>query len=318
MRYAFLVSDSRSGSTLLARELTAHLHGVVVTPELNFARIFRIRGFPSWRGSNRVLRKAAVQPNLAPDLSAKLVAATVEPCGVVARMRRTEMEILLDEGRKSADCPGGIDWGVVKGGVHALYCRQIHDAFGGEARFIYLIRDPRAVVSSKMRTMRPYHSHEVMAWGGPLIAALRWYSYDRRMMRARTAGVPVLIVKYRDLVCDPGRVVRDVGEFLGLAESPAAERSDYRIPEAERAIHRMVASEPVNSHRLDAWRGELERSDRRVVEAICLDAMRRHGYQPVERRAPLLRIVDVTRVIPSTIMKVAVHVFNALARMARR
>ena len=36
---AFLVYDSRSGSTLLAKEISANLDGVMVTPEIGFDRL---------------------------------------------------------------------------------------------------------------------------------------------------------------------------------------------------------------------------------------------------------------------------------------
>ncbi|MBV8146456.1 MAG: hypothetical protein JO184_15785, partial [Gammaproteobacteria bacterium] len=123
-RFVFLVSDSRSGSTLLARELTARVADIIVTTELNFDPVFA----RNWAGRSTlgIARHVSSQPNFkeapSPEGQAPTTADHGRKPGGGAELFETLIERWL-----SGHCPemraGCV---VIKNGSHARYAAEIH------------------------------------------------------------------------------------------------------------------------------------------------------------------------------------------------
>jgi len=315
---AFLVHDARSGSTLLSDMLTRRLRGVYVTPEIAFIRLLRIAGRRRTMLRRGGLARRMASGNLLRNLGITagelpaILEALPNPVATSAVIRR-----LLDTHRERADAPPPACI-VVKHGIHVRVWREIAAAFAGSARFIHIYRDPRAVVSSKLRTIRPYAQQETLAWYGPLLGAWRWRAYSRAMRAAASSGLPVLDVSYERLLEDPDAELGRIARFLGVgvrlpdARPPVA----YRIPDPERGIHALAQSGRVHRERASAWSGELSPRELGVVEAIAGGEMQARGYRPVLGFSTAARLLVVCAEIPSTTWTLVARTVRQLARRA--
>ncbi len=164
---------------------------------------------------------------------------------------------------------------VVKRGAHAKIWREIVTAIPN-VKFLFIHRDPRAVISSKLLTKRPYYPLESMAPRGVLAAALRWRHFCREVNKAATVA-PVHILCYEDLIGDSAREMAQIAAFFAVRTHNAAGRQ-YTIPEAERGIHRLVQASGHQSARVSAWRAEIASWRIAVIEAASGEEMRAKGY----------------------------------------
>lgn len=268
----FFVYDSRSGSTFLAREMMRRLDGLLVTTEIGF---------------DTMLRRAAVNNNqtdwspLIPKmyhkdflnlpfganrLNALIDGKTAAPAilAVLSELRR-----LSD--RKDASCI------IVKNGTHVKYLQTFSKLFGREFRVLHIVRDPRAVIASKLVTERPYVPGQVMAWAGSFFAALQWRSYIGKIKSFTKDGFSPIEIRYEDLVQSPAATVEGIGKELDLKTSDKAR--EYLVPEKEQAIHTLAAG-PASEERITAWKKTLKSRDKIIIETLTAREMNRLGYRP--------------------------------------
>lgn len=277
MKLVFLVYDSRSGSTLLSRELSDAFADVVVTPELRFDGLskytdswldsassselagllcrYRFDSKLGW--SFEALRKSLSQPRpqaglegIIQTLVESLAAASERPPPAVA---------------------------VIKSGMHLRVWRRIRRRLP-RASFIYMVRDPRAVVHSKLNTPRPYVKGQTMAWAGVFAASLRWRLYCAKVDSILASGGEIHVVRYEDLLETHDEIMIGLADFLGCPPSPHVGR--YAVPPAEQAIHRNVEVDGIVVERMSAWRDSLHANDQATIEIICGNYMRRWRYLP--------------------------------------
>lgn len=160
------------------------------------------------------------------------------------------------------------------------------------ARAVDVVRDGRAVVSSTLRAEAPYLPGTTLSLGDPVRAALTW----RRDVRTASALLAdprsgVLQVQYDSLVTDTAGTVERVARAWGWAPGGSA---SFAVHDAEAGIHGHVAQGGLEG-RLDAWRDELAREDRIVVETLCAAELATVGatdlldVPPAERRSVLRR-----------------------------
>lgn len=185
--------------------------------------------------------------------------------------------------------------------IHELYATQQGKAFWGQktprfvrhgrllksfypqARFIHVLRDPRAVASSLMRSN--LHRSNVY------YAAKRW-DRDIRAGLALGQDYPddVVDVYYEDLVISPAETLEKICAFLGIDFHPdmliyhRAGAADF-TPFFNQ-IHARL-NEPPNCDRIEAWRNDLSPRQVALIEALCADMMRMVGYTP-DNRSPTL------------------------------
>jgi hypothetical protein len=132
------------------------------------------------------------------------------------------------------------------------------------AQVIVLVRDGRAVVESCVRTFGWDFDLAARRWSAAVDTALRF-------MDGRSPDDPsVQLVRYEDLVVDPGRQMTQLLSFLGLDTSgfdlSAAERLPVRGSSVFRGGESQVHWEPVERtrdfdplHRWAHWPAELHR-----------------------------------------------------------
>lgn len=142
-----------------------------------------------------------------------------------------------------------------------------------EAKFIHVLRDPRAVVSSLIRS----DVHRSTAYH----AAVRWVKdVSAGLAYARENEGRVHLVRYEELVREPDRTIGKVLEFLGVA--PSRSREPLTDPRQEYSafydqIHENLA-QATTTQFIDKWREHLSEEEAGVVEYVGGDVMDVLGY----------------------------------------
>lgn len=271
---AFLLYDSRSGSTFLSRELGRACPDLLVTPEISFRPLLLVPDPVLADGGTRLARRilrgrSMANINLGENELATLLAGLARPLNRGSIMRAIAGWYADQEGARGARVV------LVKSGEHIFHVRQLWNELP-DARFVYLYRDPRAVISSKLRTRRPYYPREAMAWGGSLLAALQWRAYCKTIeeFQATTACKQV---GYETLVTRTDSTVAEIAAYLGVGVGGASGR-EYHVPAAERSIHPRVFAIGISQDRLTAWHDELSRPDELVIQRLLMPIMADRGY----------------------------------------
>jgi len=283
----FIVGANRSGTTLLRLMLNAHPR-IAIPEELLYFRSF-YAGTPveSWR-----------KPDLSPSAYAGIVRVFVgrtaqlhrelDAPAVISEILnhgphdlRRPYSVVLDRWARYHDKPR---WGEKTPG-NLFYVDIIRDMYP-EARFLYVVRDPRAGVASMQKT--DFFPNDIA------FNALSRRKHDhvgRRLLETHVASDHWMVVRYEDLTAHPEKVLRDVctciGEKYDTAMLAYHETSSAFMKEEAAATFNATATQPVTTKKIDAWKQTLTDRDVALVESICTTEMRRYGYQPAATDLPL-------------------------------
>ena len=145
-----------------------------------------------------------------------------------------------------------------------------------EAKFIQIVRDPRAVCASKNITGARY-TWLFMARQWRKLAALAW-QYQR------ADGTHVMLIRYEDLVSEPQRVARDICAWLGVEYAPQMADPESFVdgqgrPWIQNTSYGTGAQRFDNSG-VGKWRRSLEPAELDLIETLCGPEMLLHGYRP--------------------------------------
>jgi hypothetical protein len=155
-----------------------------------------------------------------------------------------------------------------------LFSMRTLELFFPEARFVHLVRDPRAVACSWRQV--PWST------GSLCRDANVWRRYQaaarRRAPRRRES---LYTLRYEQLVRAPVESLEPLCRFLDLDFEPGM--LDYAKPESptldlEREPWKAAATQPPDPDRLTRWRTQLAPEEVREIEAVVLFEMRRARY----------------------------------------
>ena len=145
-----------------------------------------------------------------------------------------------------------------------------------KAKFLCLIRDPRAVVRSERET----------SWGSQSVCRItrRWCRVVDEAVRLRAAwpAERFQIVRYEDLVSNPEATLRSVCEFLSESfepemlqfhERPASERG-FREDE----VWKQNTLRAVDASRLQQWQTQLSPGQIALIETLAGSRLSQFGY----------------------------------------
>jgi hypothetical protein len=147
-----------------------------------------------------------------------------------------------------------------------------------QAKFLCLMRDPRAVVRSEMET----------TWGSKSVGRItrRWERVAReaQMLRSTLSPSQLCFIRYEDLVRDPEPILRKVCEFLGERfesemlkfHDRSASEQGFRTDE----VWKFNTLRPVDPSRIDQWRDQLTPGQIVLIEQRAGDWLERSGYTP--------------------------------------
>jgi len=256
----FIVGCGRSGTSLL-RTMLDHHPAICVPPEaLCLIDLLRARNADARR-----LRRTMLADHEIRAWGVPLDESSYADCTTAA-------ELIDRVHRLRAQHLGKPGWGH-KTPRFVRHTELLRDAFP-DARFVHVVRDPRAVALSFMRS--PVHR------SNPLYAARRWRR-DAGAGRELTDAHPdrAIEVRYEDLVTAPRETIERTCGFLGIAfdERTLAYHRDAadEIADSHRAIHARLAAPP-DPARIHAWRDALTPAQVRTIETIAGPLMDRFGY----------------------------------------
>lgn len=120
------------------------------------------------------------------------------------------------------------------------------------SRFIFLIRDPRAVVYSYSKVEG--HAAKEVAY-----ALWKWKDSLEMIQYLETKGVTPHVVRYEDLVIDPEKEVGGILTFLGL--DPMSDILNFNAEIDALGVgslsHHQNLRKPINTDSINQWQGKL-------------------------------------------------------------
>lgn len=253
----FVVGAPRSGTTLLQDRISRHSQLWSVAAETGFfARDNVWRRGPRWKG----LRGDAFRQT--PWLGGDLVA---------------QFDAFVEAARKISDA--GDKTFVEKSPHHVLQLDFLVDRFP-EARFVNIVRDPRACYASSK-------DHENIQQKTPDSFVAYWKrSLDARLKVGAHPNVHDVL--YQELVSAPEDTMTGIMAFIGLPFEPdqlggADAGQDNRVN--RKAFAKL--GQPINAGSLDKWRQKLTEAEVARVEALVGDYIPATGS-----RAALTALLD--------------------------
>ena len=146
-----------------------------------------------------------------------------------------------------------------------------------DAAVLHIIRDPRAVVHSRMKAawsaVRPWRSHALIA--------------QEQLRRGRQNGQTLfgsryLEIRYEALVAEPAETLGLVCAHVGVPFDPAMldfSSSARKLVAKEEMSWKKETLGPLLSNNDAKWRDGLEPAQVAFVEAICVEAFDNAGYE---------------------------------------
>jgi hypothetical protein len=161
-----------------------------------------------------------------------------------------------------------------------------------DLRVVHCVRDARAVCFAwTKRVVRPdtWHAESSMDRYAPGTMAGRWMAHNAAIELVRRQGVPVLRVRYEDLLADPVARFTELVHFAGLP-SEQATLPHLTADEADLPMSHTVSGNPLRFTvgrvpliRDDAWRSAMPLRQRRLVTSITWPLLVRYGYPALVR-----------------------------------
>lgn len=259
----FIGGEARSGKTLV-RRLLARQTGIAFSRRTNL--------WPGFFGRYGDLTRARnVDRCLGAMLERKQIASlNFDPAQLRAEFvagPRTYPRLFELVHRHHAAEAGAVRWGDQSALVEA-YADEVMLAYPG-ARFVHLVRDPR----DRLIAVREKYGSRAGLVG---LTTARW---------CRSAGWAELnagrypdayhVIRYEDLVRDPGATVATLCEFLA---------EPFR-PELVPLLRRDGGGlEPLSTDELGRYRDDLESFELAFIEGMAGRGMRAHGYDRAQAR----------------------------------
>ena len=156
-----------------------------------------------------------------------------------------------------------------------------------DLRVVQIVRDPRGVVHSWSKQVELPEGAGVRGFlkvRSTRLITRRWVTVNALTRGLARFGVPVLTVRYEDLVSDPHLVLVAIAEFSGLSADPDpagfVDGSEVHLQHSHMVEGGRVRFSPSPlTMRLDeAWRTEMPTRRRRTVELVTTLSRRRYGY----------------------------------------
>lgn len=305
LRILYVAGSGRSGSTLLDR-LLGELPGVVSTGEL--ARVWEngLRdnrrcgcgqpfldcafwsavGWQAYGGWARVDLDRALYLGRTVRRHRYLALNAAPGVWPAYRRRRAELCELVRPLYEAVAAVSGCPV-VVDSSKELVYAALLRHAFPDSLRLVHLVRDGHGVAHSWTKVVAArsggpaqleldrYH---------PAHSALRWNGYNLALDALRLVGIPLVRLRYEDLIAAPVEQMRRVAAFAGVPV--AASALSFLSPACARiGVSHTVAGNPMRFTqgalplRLDEeWRHSMLPGHRRTVSVLAAPALLRYGY----------------------------------------
>ncbi|MCK4911652.1 MAG: sulfotransferase [Thermodesulfovibrionales bacterium] len=322
MRYLYVVGMFRSGTTMLARAMDAHEKVVFASdPYLELLKCIRNRNLevvghevsdPRAPFSDNFLAAPEVKRNLRDTFASITLGDTdiktirqriaeytedfspmiikylekLHP-GTVAEVFDICMEILQDAYPKEGASVTGFKEVWTEEFIEPLLTLPDRDV-----RCVCIVRDPRAVISSKKKTTPTDGNY-------PLLFMVRQWrksaAYAVINQKFADSG-RYLRVRYEDLVTEPETWFRKICDFIEIPFSPSLlDPSGFRDGAGGDWSQNSSygTSRTINPEYMDKWKEVLDEDEIYAIEALCAPEMKYLGYEPTVADATCGRLFSI-------------------------
>ncbi len=177
-----------------------------------------------------------------------------------------------------------------------------------QARIIWMIRDPRAVIASL----------EKVPWSrkSPKSNAYRWHDCVLRFEKEWISDERVQILKYETLVEYPESTIRSLCKFIGeeYTSTMLSSRSDTTSPIINRSKwakdYLARSLQPITKSSLDKWQSVFSTHQVTEIENITRALMLKYSYQPISSK---LNYQYFNFLVESLLRKLKKKEFNTLS-----
>jgi hypothetical protein len=275
----FIVGASRSGTTLLRLMLNAHSQLAVPDELKYFDALIATTEIEDWRNPNvswpeyrdfvdRFLHQRA---NVFPELNLPEVKDLILAYGS-PNLRIPYQTVLKLWTRHH----GKNKWGE-KTPSNLFFADILVDMFPA-ARFIHLVRDPRAVVRSMVAI--DYFSDDIV------FNTLNWRQATRQGFDLLHKSVPapqLKTVKYEDLVQSPQNTLESVCDFLRVDfENAMLYYHEHANENMGQPIKTPSIERPPKPSNISKWKRDLTTTEVATVESLSRHEMEYFGYRASE------------------------------------
>lgn len=281
MSLVFVVGVGRSGTSLLQSMLASH-PAVAMLPETAFFRRIVRGGHQRTIEALRELREADARLQRIDD--AVWSAAMARVAATTGDGRRVDPGVFYRALLEAAIERHGVATIAADKDPRLLeFGRELHAAFP-DSHMVHIVRDPRAVLASKMKAEWSRSRHWIL---NAMVGRLQMDIGDAA--GRRRFGWRYHVVRYEDLVRDPRRELTRLCHELDIdfdEQMLAYTGRASRLMSPEEAAWKSETTESLMPDRVDAWTRDLSRRRVRFTEAVMRRWMKRYGYEPAQRRGP--------------------------------
>ena len=150
-----------------------------------------------------------------------------------------------------------------------------------EARFIIILRDPRAAIASGLRIPDRASAPHVMSFAR---CWRKYVAFAHHLKSDPVIGKRLFVITYEDLVWEPERLARNISDFLEVSFVPAMlDTGNFRSAGGgvwQGNSHMGGPASGIFSSSIDAWRSYLPQEIVETIELVCEPEMRLLGYAP--------------------------------------
>jgi len=280
----FIFGANRSGTTLMYHVLGFHPQVVKLPENTYFINHF-------WKVRRKIPVKAQLKLLLEPTLHqtpdqgcpVSAGALSVELLGLI---KRSDPRLIFSYlsyivyCRQADHDPDTACWWAERTNNH-LFHYQTLKAWFPECKFIFCMRDPRAVIASELGAHRKNNVRLESVLNYAVVAALRWVRINSMAcaIKQRFAG-DILISRYEDMVAGPKRAIAAIWRYLGIAPMSEIEISEKiaalgPIYQSKVGVER---SGGIDTKSVDQWRQHLSPIESAAIEEVTGATARHFGY----------------------------------------
>jgi hypothetical protein len=208
-----------------------------------------------------------------------------------------ELSTLFSTESASKKNTQGPEWIIDKNPVNTLHVHHFLKEYP-QTKAIFLVRDPRANVASRMQSQNLIHGR-INHW---MLNALRWKRYNRHFHHlTRDYESQIYLLRYEQFVTHPQQTIDELYAFLGLSPmkiDEVATLNSLGYDEANARLNKKYVdlNQPISPRAVEQWREVLDLRQQETIESICRNEMHKFGYECV---------TDATAHIPLTMQIIA-------------
>lgn len=270
----FILFDSRSGSTFLAKNLVKYSN-IAIPPETNFVKQLYDSGLRTLKTRKAILDAVDIarkEPKFSDlniteqELLESLPASKMHIFDLISKI----YNLWCDKHDPNTSHIG------IKKTFPSIH-RQLYTDSNKTLKTIWLIRDGRAVYRSKLNSI-------MSSTGKPFVktslqAAKEWVTINQKI-GALSASCPVKKVVFETFLENPNLSLQKICSFLN-SDFLSEERSEayYEIPQRYgQKLHSNINSAPLKNKKSE-WTESLTKTQIRNFEFLAGLELKRHGYR---------------------------------------